>query len=956
MTPLSTDASLPKRARREDGTADPALPGNPSASSRVRGRMSVRATPKTSGAHEPLTSSTSSAWLFSDQERMKIEKARGGTLSWAFLQTNEAALRHLDVSKKEALGMASNDGGSQALAKLLTNYAELAARRFTHKQIIGIASHNGGGLALDAVLATYERLTQLGYDNGHIAAIASNTGGVGALNKVLATHERLTALRYSNDQIAAIASHNGGSGALDKVLAKHKALADLDFTNRQISGIASHNGGAPALEKVLATHERLTRLGYDNGHIASIASNTGGAGALDRMLATHDRLTALRYSCDQIASIASHAGGARALDQVLASHEALIAAGFEPHQIVGIASRDGGSGALGHVLVNHEILIAAGLDHDKIVTIAKAGGAPALEEACSLRRDDVTAGVGDGLIGAVAFRPGGAKALDTAKALNEPLGSLGYTEEQIRTIARRGGRQALEKVLAMHEQLTALTFDHARITAIASNNGGAQALQVVLTTYQDLRTAKFTHEQIDAMASTAGGARALETVHTSCKDFAALRYTRRQIVGIATNIGGAQALHQILKLHELLTGFGLTIPQICSIAAHNGGAPALAAIAQHFPLLKAWYSIEEIVAAGATKRGAAAVVENMARRCRMKQEDTTDSGEVTAPVWVERPLDQARTAFVPELMHCDLTGGLPVWSLDESRAVVVHHAMEPVPANNDRFPLRDPADPASRVYPRYADDDGKCHPNVKLMGIDLASGYKSYFKSLCDDPRAALAKGQTHTKVKQALLRNAKREFERLIREEETEMRPCMPRRLTREQLPEHERMLEGRYGLFLNAEQEADPPVLANGRILGFYMGLFAESDEQIAAIEGQHPEFQSYAMDAIRRGGRLTLYSALGCANDLAFANTALRASASQPSYDFERLNAEFVPFEVRLTDKQGRLRRETVVAMVALSNAIGKEIRVDYGDAFLDQFRVAPGPSPDEGVRVKTEPQED
>jgi hypothetical protein len=120
---------------------------------------------------------------------------------------------------------------------------------------------------------------------------------------------------------------------------------------------------------------------------------------------------------------------------------------------------------------------------------------------------------------------------------------------------------------------------------------------------------------------------------------------------------------------------------------------------------------------------------------------------------------------------------------------------------------------------------------------------------------------------------------------------------------------------------------VLSNGRILGFYMGVFAASDQDIETLEAQHPDYVRYALDAPRPGGKFTVYSAQGCANDLAFANTALLPNTAQPTYDRERLNAEFVPFEVRLTDKNGKPARETVIAVVALNNAIDKELRPPF-----------------------------
>ncbi|HET9642954.1 MAG TPA: TAL effector repeat-containing protein [Burkholderiaceae bacterium] len=474
------------------------------------------------------------------------------------------------------------------------------------------------------------------------------------------------------------------------------------------------------------------------------------------------------------------------------------------------------------------------------------------------------------------------------------------------------------------------------ILAIASNDGGSQALDKVLLTHQKLKDAGFTDPQIVAIASNNGGSQALDKVlltHQKLKDAG---FTDPQIVAIASNIGGAQALDKVLLTHVQFRKAGFTPGDIVEMADHNGGAPALQAVLDHLGLLQTRYSNDEIVKAGAKRRGAAGHVKQMAEAIRIKQEGASSSALRPRTVLVERAIDQARTAFIPQLPRCDLTSGQPIWSLDEDGATIVRHPMEPVEANNHKFPLRDLTAPLSRVHQRYATEDGKCHPNVKLRGIELAKGYKTYFNRLCRDPRVGLLPKQV-AEVRERLLDNARAEFERLIREESTDAWPCEPRRLDRNEVPLHERMLADQYGLFLKSGYAAEQqPVLSNGRILGFYMGVFAASDQDIETLEAQHPDYVRYSLDAPRPGGKLTVYSAQGCANDLAFANTALLPHTAQPTYDRERLNAEFVPFEVRLTDKNGKPARETVIAVVALNNAIGKELRIDYGDAFLQQFK--------------------
>ena len=441
-------------------------------------------------------------------------------------------------------------------------------------------------------------------------------------------------------------------------------------------------------------------------------------------------------------------------------------------------------------------------------------------------------------------------------------------------------------------------------------------------------------------------------------------------MAIASNSGGSVALDKVLATHERFRAAGFGVPDIVAMAAHSGGAPALQAVSDHLGILQTRYGINEIVQAGAGRRGAAGHVRQLAATCRVKHEAASSGNRGPATVLVERTMDQARTAFVPELARCDLTSGRPIWSLDESGATVVRHSMEPVPANNHKFPLRDLRAPLDRVHARYADDDGRCHPNVTLRKIDLASGYKTYFKHLCRDPRVGLAPARI-ADVRRRLLDNARAEFIRLLDNDRAGVDrqtgepsaahwPCEPRRLDRHDVPAHEHMLAGQYGLFLKPPAPGqEPPVLGNGRILGFYMGVFAANEQELEAVQAQHPDYERYALDAPRAGGKLTVYSAQGCANDLAFANTALQADAVQPTYDRERLNAEFMPFELQLTDKAGKPARETVIAVVALDNAIGHELRIDYGDAFLQQFKSGPAQAasraPDAAVKTEAHDEE-
>jgi hypothetical protein len=193
----------------------------------------------------------------------------------------------------------------------------------------------------------------------------------------------------------------------------------------------------------------------------------------------------------------------------------------------------------------------------------------------------------------------------------------------------------------------------------------------------------------------------------------------------------------------------------------------------------------------------------------------------------------------------------------------------------------------------------------------------------------------------------------------------------------DHEQALIGQYGLFVpRPSDRSEYPTLSNGRILGFYTGALLENERQREQAKATHPDSDHYGMDLTRpaqpkRRGRTdwsgsrrptpVTYSALGFANSMAFANTALRRpdpDNPSPAYDQERINTLFVPFDVVLTDKRGQPRKETVVALAALDNLFPEgddrphaQVLADYGDAYLSNFS-APAQSHKDSVQVKPE----
>jgi len=365
----------------------------------------------------------------------------------------------------------------------------------------------------------------------------------------------------------------------------------------------------------------------------------------------------------------------------------------------------------------------------------------------------------------------------------------------------------------------------------------------------------------------------------------------------------------------------------------------------------------------------------------IKPEPIDRAPAIHVPVLVETPLDQARTAFYKELAQvCDLTGDTPLWSsrLAETGGVIVHHRMQPVPGNDDKFPLRDPDNP-ERAHPRYARADGRCDPNVKLTKIKLAGKEMHHvLQRMCQsDPRLQLGPEQLKP-VMDKLIANAQQEFERLIREQERQRdQPprCLPKELSAVDVQDHEQALIGQYGLFVpRPSNPAEHPTLSNGRILGFYMGALLENERQRQQAQATHPDSDHYAIDAGRlprrqRGrpnwggaGKRTpvTYAGLGSANSMAFANTALRRpdpDHPEPAYDYDRLNALFLPFDLELTDKDGVRRNEVAMALVALDNLFlpgddrpHAQVLADYGPGYLINFSPAADASDDDSAEVK------
>ncbi|MBW8843347.1 MAG: hypothetical protein JF607_00030, partial [Burkholderiales bacterium] len=339
------------------------------------------------------------------------------------------------------------------------------------------------------------------------------------------------------------------------------------------------------------------------------------------------------------------------------------------------------------------------------------------------------------------------------------------------------------------------------------------------------------------------------------------------------------------------------------------------------------------------------------------------ASQATPEVLVERSLAQDRTAFFTEVSHhCDLTGRTQV-ELSAQPALVLNHRMDPDARLDAVFPLRDPSRPLTHVHARYANADGSLSERVGCTEVALDTGIYSYLRTLAAqrDGRLPTLGPAQWTALVRSLERDMMSEIQRLIAGTPAQPPRCVPRRLSEQDLPETERAaLTGHYGLFVDAALEGvQRPLLSNGKVLGVYMGALLETDEELEQYRQEHPSSVQYEMDIDQNRPEPAVVAALGAANSTAFANTALRFDGDRPCYDHERLNAIFLPFRAQMTDNAGEPHAQSFMALVALDNLYAssnpsREVRVDYGDAYLEQFKNPPphertAPTP----RIKPEP---
>jgi hypothetical protein len=290
--------------------------------------------------------------------------------------------------------------------------------------------------------------------------------------------------------------------------------------------------------------------------------------------------------------------------------------------------------------------------------------------------------------------------------------------------------------------------------------------------------------------------------------------------------------------------------------------------------------------------------------------------------------------------------------------------MEYDPRMENMFPLRDPKDPVNRAHPRYAGPNGEVAAAVKVTEVLLARGAFSYLEQISksdEHHRLPRLMRPALTQLKRALQEDVLAEMQRLIEGRPLETLRCQPARLAPTELPPHEQILAGQYGLFALEAAPEERPTLSNGRILCLYMGALLETEEEMLEYRQRHPGSLGYELDTPRKNSsKLVSVAALGAANSGPFANTALLPDTADPAYDHGRINALYMGFDVSMFDKDGQPRTERIAAVVALDNLFApenptREVRVDYGDAYLVQFGNPPVTdlNSDTQGTIKTEP---
>lgn len=303
-------------------------------------------------------------------------------------------------------------------------------------------------------------------------------------------------------------------------------------------------------------------------------------------------------------------------------------------------------------------------------------------------------------------------------------------------------------------------------------------------------------------------------------------------------------------------------------------------------------------------------------------------------------LDMARTAFYPEkgVLHEDQI----VWIIDtrSKNRTLVRHGMEPYEGMDDVFFSRDPNNPLL-PHPDYANPN-----NVTIGTVKPGHGFIASLLRLAEDEqekepaqqRLNLSPKEVRQAIKRLVEQDIPKELARTLHGRAHTSPLVYTRQLTKEDLPEYEEALIGQYGMFVNDQPR--PPLA----MLSIYNGVKVYTQEE---QEQRRLEYGEEASKCYEVALDDYVLSPLGGTNSAAFANTSLNPNSEKLEFDEDRISALMIPFTVMMAFADGREREEELAVLLALDNLDG-EVRVNYGEGYLERFQQ----SQRQQIRIKTE----
>lgn len=279
--------------------------------------------------------------------------------------------------------------------------------------------------------------------------------------------------------------------------------------------------------------------------------------------------------------------------------------------------------------------------------------------------------------------------------------------------------------------------------------------------------------------------------------------------------------------------------------------------------------------------------------------------------------------------------------------IYMDHLVEPDPAKDDEFPLRDPKNP-NHVLACLADEKfpERCAGNVQVAQVTIAHGMKKQLGAICKQQGLAL-KANEIQQVLCAIESDTRAELQRLVRGDKRSSPWLCVRKLTAQETLSHEKDLIGKHGVFASARpgHRADRFTL-----LGIFGGeLLATRKREYGDFNRDRPSRPAYDMTLSSQ----YVQAPRGFANSTYFVNTSFKAGTNPTEklvYDTDRINAVFVPFNA-VFDRGSQKTHWPVMALIGFPCLHDKqktphgEVRADYGPQYVF-------PKPPEPV-IKIEP---